>query len=151
MPFKLLHLDDDTRQTQLLTVLLRGTPYQVVSANNPQQALIIAHAEKPDAMLVDINMPYMNGVQFAERVKTEEALRHIPLIALTANAMYGDREYYLSRNFDAYLAKPVLRHELLQVLERYHLSDERTAKPPSPDDHGSTNDTSAASPRRSTT
>ena len=129
MPIRLLHLDDDPRQTQLLTVLLRGTDYRVLSANSPQQALTIAQTEKPDAMLVDINMPLMNGLQFAEQIKSTPELRHIPLIALTANAMYGDREYYLAHNFDAYLAKPVLRHELLHVLEGLESADEGAPKP----------------------
>lgn len=97
--------------------MLRNEPYVLLSAQDSVTALAIAQAEKPDVILVDINMPRMNGVEFAAEVKRIPELAHIPLIAMTANTMYGDREYYLSNNFTAYLAKPVLRFELVRALK----------------------------------
>jgi CheY-like chemotaxis protein len=117
MTQKILHLDDDLRQTELLRLMLRNEPYTLLSAQDSATALALARAEKPDVLLVDINMPRMNGVEFAAHVKAIPELAHIPLIAMTANTMYGDREYYLSHNFTAYLAKPVLRFELLRTLK----------------------------------
>jgi CheY-like chemotaxis protein len=61
-------------------------------------------------------MPHINGVELAAQIKADPLVKHIPLIALTANTMYGDREYYLSHNFDGYLGKPMLRIELLHTL-----------------------------------
>jgi CheY-like chemotaxis protein len=117
MIYKLLHLDDDRKQTELLRILLKNKDYTVISANDAKTALQLIEDEKPDICLVDINMPQINGVEFATQVKAMPAHRHIPLIALTANTMYGDREYYLANHFDGYLGKPMLRIELLQTLE----------------------------------
>jgi CheY-like chemotaxis protein len=83
--------------------------------------------DKPDICLVDINMPQTSGVEFAASVKAMPEYRHIPLIALTANTMYGDREFYLANNFDGYLGKPMLRIELLKALEAALM---RPAPPP---------------------
>jgi CheY-like chemotaxis protein len=129
MGAKILHLDDDPRQTELLRLMLRREQYQVVSVNDPLQALDLALSERPAAMLLDINLPRMNGVEFAAKVKAVPELAQIPLIALTANAMYGDREYYLDHNFAAYLAKPVLRFELLRVLKTILPADDPVASP----------------------
>lgn len=112
---KLLHLDDDKRLTELVRVMLKGQ-YQVISVHDPLIVIELAKAEMPDVMLLDINMPALNGVQLAARIREEPQLRHIPLVAMTANAMYGDREFYLNNHFTAYLAKPVLRVELIQTL-----------------------------------
>ncbi|MDX2136624.1 MAG: response regulator [Chloroflexota bacterium] len=114
---KILHLDDDPRQTELLRLMLRNEPYVLLSAQESATALVMARAEKPDVILVDINMPRMNGVEFAAEIKRIPELAQIPLIAMTANTMYGDREYYLSHNFSVYLAKPVLRFELVRALK----------------------------------
>lgn len=112
---KLLHLDDDKRLTELLRVMLKKD-FDVVSTNDPLSAVELAKTEKPDAILLDINMPSINGVEVAARIHAEPELQHIPLIALTANAMHGDREFYLKNHFRAYLAKPILRLELVQTL-----------------------------------
>ncbi len=117
MVYKLLHLDDDRRQTELLKILLKNRDYQVISANDAKTAMDILRQEQPDICLIDINMPQTNGVEFAAAVKAMPDTRHIPLIALTANTMYGDREYYLANHFDGYLGKPMLRIELLSALE----------------------------------
>jgi two-component system cell cycle response regulator DivK len=117
MPRTLLHLDDDRRQTDLLRLLLKNQDYTVISANDAATALELMRQQRPDIALVDINMPKTNGVEFAAQVKGMAEYRDIPLIALTANAMYGDREYYLANHFDGYLAKPMLRLELVRALE----------------------------------
>ena len=117
MPRILLHLDDDHRQTDLLRLMLRNQEYTVISANDAAKALELMRQQRPDIALVDINMPRINGVEFAAQVKGMPEYRDIPLIALTANAMYGDREYYLANHFDGYLAKPILRLELVRALE----------------------------------
>lgn len=117
MAQKLLHVDDDPKQTELLRILLKTKDYIVISANDARTALELIERERPDVCLMDINMPQTNGVELAAQIKANPAYRHIPLIALTANTMYGDREFYLANHFDAYLGKPMLRIELLQMLE----------------------------------
>jgi CheY-like chemotaxis protein len=119
MPHKILHLDDDRQLTILLKMMLKSSEYEVISANDSHVALELAKIERPALILVDINLPNMNGVEFAEQIKTIPELQKIPLIALTANAMHGDREFYLAHNFVGYLAKPVLRHELLHTLKLF--------------------------------
>jgi CheY-like chemotaxis protein len=119
MPYKILHLDDDRQLLMLLKMMLSSGDYQVVSMHDARVALELAKVERPDLVFVDINLPHMNGVEFAAQMKATPELRHIPLIALTANAMHGDREFYLEHNFVGYLAKPVLRHELLHTLKQF--------------------------------
>lgn len=117
MPVRILHLDDDVRQTELLRMMLKRDNYEVISANDAPTALELAMTDHPDLILLDINIPRMNGLEFAARVKATPEIQHIPLVALTANTMYGDREYYLGQKFAAYLAKPVLRFELMRLLQ----------------------------------
>ncbi len=84
-----------------------GDRYRVIEAQDGQIGVEQARTHHPDLILMDIGMPVMDGVQALEEIRKDEALRHIPVIALTASAMMGDRETILAHGFDGYLSKPI--------------------------------------------
>jgi len=88
--------------------------HQATIAENGKQAVECAHEEAFDCILMDVHMPVMNGSEAVQAIRRQEenTKRHTPVIALTANALRGDRERYLSEGFDGYLTKP-LNIELL--------------------------------------
>ena len=79
----------------------------------------MAASERPDLILLDINLPDMDGIQVCDELKTGESTSYIPVVALTANAMHGDRERFLDSGMDGYLAKPITRNELLNTVRQF--------------------------------
>ena len=119
-PLKLL-LAEDGRVNQLVaTRFLEDGGHQVTVANNGLEVIEALHREHFDAVLMDVQMPKMDGYQATAQIRAEEAESgtHIPIIAMTANAMQKNREKCLASGMDAYLAKPVQRDELFQALEK---------------------------------
>ena len=117
-PLKLL-LAEDGRVNQLVaTRFLEDGGHQVTVANNGLEVIEALQRERFDAVLMDVQMPEMDGYQATAQIRAEEAEsgNHIPIIAMTANAMQEDREKCLASGMDAYLAKPVQRDELFQAL-----------------------------------
>lgn len=104
----MLVIDDNPINLALVSYLLGSAGYEVSSAERAEAALArLATRQDFDAILCDIQMPGMDGYEFARRVRAEPALAGIPLIALTALAMVGDRERILAAGFDAYVSKPI--------------------------------------------
>jgi len=116
---KILIAEDNPLNMRMLEMLLmaRGYPF-LLKAVNGEEALEIAIKEKPALILMDIQLPKMNGLEVTRRLKRMPSLRHIPIIALTAYAMKGDREKCLGAGCDAYLSKPVSTRELSKVIGR---------------------------------
>ena len=81
--------------------------YQVVEAQDGRTGVEQAHTHRPDVILMDISLPVMDGLEALAAIRADESLRHIPLIAVTASAMKGDREMILSHGFDGYISKPL--------------------------------------------
>jgi CheY-like chemotaxis protein len=81
--------------------------YQVVEAQDGRTGVEQAHTHRPDVILMDISLPVMDGLEALAAIRADESLRHIPLIAVTASAMKGDRETILSHGFDGYISKPL--------------------------------------------
>ncbi len=120
-PMKVL-LAEDGRVNQMVAIrLLEDRGHSVVLATNGRQALGTLEHENFDAVLMDVQMPEMDGYEAtgAIREKEKSAGGHIPIIAMTANAMKGDREKCLEAGMDDYVAKPVRSHELFTTLEKY--------------------------------
>jgi CheY-like chemotaxis protein len=105
-----------------------------VAAANGREALVALAAESFDIVLMDVQMPVMDGVEATEALRRSErdSGRHIPIIALTANAMKGDKERYMSCGMDGYLAKPIRRKELAETLQRFTGDLSALAGPVSP-------------------
>ncbi|MBC8170931.1 MAG: response regulator [Anaerolineae bacterium] len=125
MSRKILYVEDNPQNMRLVRKMIDGH-YEVLEALNGAFGLSLAISEKPDLILMDINLPDIDGLEVTARLKAIPDTAHIPVIALTANAMYGDRERFLAGGCDGYLAKPITRIELLNTLT-HHLNRCRTS------------------------
>ena len=115
MPKTILIAEDDFPSRELLAEILASWGYSVVQAANGIEALEQIAARRPDLVLLDIQMPLLDGFGVIERVRGDERFRSLPVIALTAYAMREDRERTACAGFDAHLSKPV-ELETLQAL-----------------------------------
>ncbi|WP_041926847.1 response regulator [Methylocystis sp. SC2] len=104
---KILLVEDNEMNRDMLSRRLRRNGYEVVIAIDGQQGVEMAAAEAPDLILMDMSLPVIDGWEAARRVRENEATRKIPVIALTAHAMAGDREKAIEAGCDDYDTKPV--------------------------------------------
>lgn len=107
MAIKVLLVEDNQDNQDLMRFLLERNGYEVVTANNGRLALDAARSENPDVVLMDLTMPEMDGWEAAAAMKEDPALAHIPLIAVTAHTLPGDRRKTLGAGFDNYISKPI--------------------------------------------
>jgi CheY-like chemotaxis protein len=110
---KKIALVEDNADNRLLVQVLLGDLFDVTSYENGQDALDGIAKDKPDAVLLDISLPKMDGNEVLRRIRADKAVCDLPVIALTAHAMTGDREKYLAAGFDDYVTKPILDEEAL--------------------------------------
>ncbi|HEX2622661.1 MAG TPA: response regulator [Phototrophicaceae bacterium] len=115
---KILYVEDNPQNMRLIRKML-NTEYEMIEACNGEAGLQMAVAFKPALILMDVNLPDIDGLEVTAQLKSHAETAHIPIIALTANAMYGDRERFLAAGCDGYLAKPVTRNELLNTISYY--------------------------------
>jgi two-component system, cell cycle response regulator DivK len=115
---KVLVAEDNPINRELLRELLENRGYDVVEACDGQEALTMVDETQPDILLLDIGMPVLDGYAVARRIREIPALAPLPILAITAYAMQGDREKILHSGFDGYLSKPVDAHALADELER---------------------------------
>lgn len=113
---KILVVEDNFMSKTLVREILEMNDYEVLEADRGTDALRIATIEKPDLILMDINLPGMDGVTAARVIKSNADGKNIPILALTASAMKGDEEKIIAQGFDGYIAKPVEMKELLKKL-----------------------------------
>jgi len=110
---------EDNADNRLLLHALLGAQYDIVEYENGTDALAGLLTSRPDIVLLDISLPGMDGNEILERIRADNELRTLPVIALTAHAMTGDREKYLAAGFDDYVTKPIVDETiLLQAIER---------------------------------
>ena len=114
---KILLVEDHEEIWDFLSRRLKRRGYDVVLATDGQQGVDKARSEKPDVMLLDMNLPVMDGWTAASVIKADDATRAIPIIALTAHAMSGDREKAIAAGCDDYHPKPVDFSRLLSQIE----------------------------------
>ncbi|AIE83804.1 response regulator receiver protein [Fimbriimonas ginsengisoli Gsoil 348] len=110
-----------------MTYLLRSAGYRYRVAVDGQEGIDLAREELPDLVLCDIHMPVLSGYEVAKQFKQDARLRDVPIVAVTAYAMVGDREQILSSGFDMYIAKPIKPETFIQDIETM-LSPERVAQ-----------------------
>jgi two-component system, cell cycle response regulator DivK len=103
----ILIVEDNVTNMKLSTFLLESADYTVLAATNAESGLTLAREERPDLILMDIQLPGMDGLEATTLLKADEATRRIPVIALTALAMKGDEERILAAGCDGYIAKPL--------------------------------------------
>ncbi len=120
----ILVAEDNEATIQLFTDYLSAKGYRVVVARNGSEAIERVLEETPSIILMDIQMPGMDGLEAIRIIRADHALPHIPIIALTALAMAGDRERCLATGADDYLSKPVSLRHLIQTIQAYLGSDQ---------------------------
>src|SRR4051812_39180518 len=113
----ILVADDDRPSRELMREALRSRGYEVVEAVDGEDALAKAVERPPDVVLLDIEMPKLNGYDVVRRLRSDPRLRHAQVIALTGYAMAGDRERTLQAGFDAYISKPITFSALFATLK----------------------------------
>ena len=114
---KILLVEDNEMNRDMLSRRLLRKGYEVVMAIDGQQAVAMAQSENPDLILMDMSLPVIDGWEATRRVKAAEATAHIPVIALTAHAMSGDREKALEAGCDDYDTKPIEMPRLLEKID----------------------------------
>ena len=112
---RILLVEDNELNRDMLSRRLGRHGHEILIAIDGQRALEMAHSELPESILLDLRLPDMNGKEIARQLKSEESMRCIPIIALTAHAMEGDRDEALQAGCDDYDTKPV---ELPRLLEK---------------------------------
>ena len=113
---KILIVEDNPANMTLATFLVRSVGHTVLSATDAEAGLTMAREERPDLILMDIQLPGIDGLAAISLLKGQESTRAIPVIALTALAMKGDEERIRAAGCDAYIAKPMRYKEFLQTL-----------------------------------
>jgi CheY-like chemotaxis protein len=115
---KVLVVEDVDFNRELVVQLLEDK-YHVIEAVNGQEGVELAERERPDLILMDLSLPVMDGWEATRRLKANDDLRSIPVIALTAHAMAGDKEKALAAGCDDYLVKPLDEDELMARIAKY--------------------------------
>ncbi len=115
---RILIAEDNAVNRELLRELLEARGYTVEEACNGQEALAMIAQSKPDALLLDLNMPVLGGFATVRKIREDPAMATLPVLAVTAYAMRGDREKTLAAGFDEYLSKPISPSALDAELER---------------------------------
>ena len=114
-----LYIEDNFHNRRLVRKVLVSRGYNVEEATDGIEGLQKIRELHPDVVLLDISLPRMDGIALVKHVREDPELRDIPVIALTASAMVGDRERFLAAGCDDYLSKPVRMTTLLELVHRY--------------------------------
>ncbi len=115
----ILIVEDDPKLLILFRDLLQVSGYSTIEVTDGKQGVELAKASKPDLILMDVQMPVMDGIEATQTLKADATTGNIPIIALTSYAMKGDKERMLEAGCDGYLAKPIDIKELLKEVAEY--------------------------------
>lgn len=116
---KILYVEDNADNRMLIRRVLIAEGYEVTEAISAQDALAKIQSLSPDLILMDINMPDMDGYALTAKIRKTPGFDHVPIIAVTANVMRGDREKSLEAGCDGYIQKPIDIDLLSQQIERF--------------------------------
>jgi two-component system cell cycle response regulator DivK len=116
---RVLVVEDNEKSMKLFRDILRATGYVTLEATSGTQAIELAAEHEPDLVLMDIRLPDIDGVEALGRLRALASATPIPVFALTAQAMHGDRERFLAAGFDGYISKPVDVVELLDLVKQH--------------------------------
>jgi len=125
---KILIIEDTENNRVLLTRRLRPRGYDIITAEDAEKGLLLVESERPDLVLMDVGLPGMNGWDATRQLKSNPATKHVPVIALTAHAMDGDREKAIAAGCDEYEIKPIDFNRLFEKIDR--LLAQRPQGPP---------------------
>ena len=114
---KILIVEDNPQSMRLLEILLRPKNYILLKAIDGEEALEVAVSEKPDLIVMDMQLPKMSGLEVTGKLRQMPVFNRVPIIALTAYAMKGDKEKFIEAGCDAYLSKPINIRELPKMID----------------------------------
>lgn len=128
IPRSILVVEDNELNQKIVCEMLRNYGFDVTTAKNGLDCLQILQHKSFDMILLDIQMPIMDGYETAQLIKEDVNLKHIPIIAMTAHAMNGDREKCLASGCNSYIAKPFKAEELVEEIKKHLTSDIKVSK-----------------------
>jgi CheY-like chemotaxis protein len=114
---------DDNADNRLIIRTILEDQYEIIEFSSGIEAIEGLRKRKPDVVILDISLPEMDGTEILRRLREDDQLNNLPVIALTAHAMVGDREKYLAAGFNDYIAKPILdMNVLFATIQRWEHS-----------------------------
>jgi two-component system cell cycle response regulator DivK len=116
---RILVVEDNEKNMKLFRDVLAATGYRTLEATTGGEAVDMASEHAPDLVLMDIQLPDLDGVEALRRLRADARTATIPVLALTAQAMRGDRERFLAEGFDGYVSKPVNVRELIGIVRQH--------------------------------
>ena len=116
---RVLIVEDNDKNMKLLRDVLRASGLETLEATTAEDGIELALAYAPSLILMDVQLPGIDGVEALARLRSDERAASIPVVALTAQAMHGDRERFLGAGFDGYLSKPVDLAQLISVVRTH--------------------------------
>jgi two-component system, cell cycle response regulator DivK len=116
---RILVVEDQEDNMRILRDLLGHAGYEVIEAADGEQALVVAAAKRPDLILMDIQLPLLDGYEATRRIKADPSLRTIPVIVITSYALSGDESKAREAGCDDYVAKPYSPRQLLAKIQQY--------------------------------
>ena len=116
---QVLVVEDNERNMKLVRDILVAAGYRTLEATSGQEAVDLATEHIPDVVLMDLRLPDIDGVEALRRLRADERTASIPVLAVTAQAMHGDRERFLAAGFDDYVSKPVDVHGLVETVREH--------------------------------
>jgi two-component system cell cycle response regulator DivK len=119
MSKRILVIEDQEDNRRILRYLLRSAQYEVIEAVTGEEGVDLAERERPDLILMDIQLPGLDGYEATRRIKSNAALRHIPIIVVTSYALSGDDVKAFAAGCDAYVTKPFSPRQLLATIREY--------------------------------
>ena len=116
---RVLVVEDNEKNMKLFRDVLDASGYRTLEATTGGEAVAMASEHTPDLVLMDIQLPDLDGVQALHRLRADPRTATIPIVALTAQAMQGDRERFLAAGFDGYMSKPVNVRDLIGIVRQH--------------------------------
>ena len=116
---QVLVVEDNERNMKLFRDVLQASGFRTLEAATGERAVELALEQRPDLVLMDIQLPDIDGVEALRRLRADDGFAPVPVVALTAQAMEGDRERFLAAGFDGYLSKPVNIADFVITVKRY--------------------------------
>jgi|SRR5437762_5217159 len=119
MSLRVLVVEDDPDSLELMTYLFRAFGHEALGAGSGDMALDVASTALPDLILCDLRLPGMDGFELLAKLKADPGLKSIPVVAVTAYAMPGDKERVMSAGFDGYVSKPIDPQSFVREAEAF--------------------------------
>jgi two-component system cell cycle response regulator DivK len=124
-PVTILYIEDNAPNVTVVERIIESMGHQLIVATNARDGLDIVFRDKPDIILMDISLPDMDGLTATKLIRADAVMGNVPIIAVTANAMVGDREKCLEAGCNEYLQKPIMLKTLVNALKPYVTEKQR--------------------------